>query len=143
MGGRVLAINEGSGYRPILSVTSVVYIPQQDARSPSTVVYGNNMVNIPENYGVFRTFFVDKVLTSMLWAQLRISEQVLEAEMDDVEWTLWPRLPVVKIMQERLVMLGAGKDDLRGYYVQFQGGPIRLFSQPDWWKENYDEEYCN
>jgi hypothetical protein len=132
MGGRVLAINEGFGYRLVLTVKNVKFQRQEQDRPSTTIVYGEQMMSFQDDPLLYSKYFSDKMDTSMVWAQLRIT-----TDDDDYEqmYAIWPRVPVTPVLEERLSIVGAGRDPIRGYWVQFAGGPIRLFSQPDWWKE--------
>ncbi len=136
LGGRMLAINEGFGYRPILSVQSVVFVPQKDARPPSTYVYGIQLMFRNDVPTMFTGFLKDKFGTVLPWDQLR----VLVNDTEEQIYTLWPKMPIAVVLEEQLRMIAAGKDPVKGYFVQFAGGPIRLFSQREWWKETEDDE---
>lgn len=134
MGGKILAINEGFGYRPILVVHSFNFLPQLNDRAPSTFVYGDQimfMTDRPTDYVSFlRKFFGQELVWSQLGMANDTEEQIV---------AIWPKMPLKLVMNESLRILRAGKDPIAGYYVQFDG-PIRLFSQHEWWKDH--EEYA-
>jgi hypothetical protein len=131
MGGRMLAINEGAGYRPIMTVQSVQFIPQLNARPAATMLYGSQLLFLADNPTGYSSFLNNYCNVKVLWAQLRIASE------DSIEqiYTIWPKLPVDLIIERPLMILSAGKDLTAGYWVKF-AGRIELFSQPDW----YDEE---
>jgi hypothetical protein len=137
LGGRMLAINEGFGYRPLLTVKTVKFVHQFQDRPPCTIVYGDQLMFQQDNPALYMKFLSDKYGTVLPWDQLRIAN---EDTLEQV-YALWPKFPVVVVLEENLKLIDAGKDLLAGYWVKFEGGPIKLFSQPEWWKESEDFEF--
>jgi hypothetical protein len=137
MGGRMLAINEGFGFRPILTVKAFNFVPQLQDRPPCTIIYGEQLMFQQDNPLLYMKFLSDKFGSVMPWDQLRIASNDTPEQI----YAIWPRFPVVVVLEERLKLLDAGKDMLKGYWVKFEGGPIKLFSQPDWWKQSEDFQW--
>ena len=134
MGGRILAIREEFGYRPLMVVRTVTPIPQLNERPPSTVFYGNQLMFQYDNRPGWVTFMKTVIGQRVKYSQLAIAKN----ETEQVEMEMFPRTPWIPILEEDLVMLRGGHDPIMSYYVQFAGQP-RIFTQPDWWKE--DEEF--
>ena len=136
MPGRMLCINEGFGYRPILSVQHWVNVPQLNDRPASTWIYGNQLMfqyDIPFPYV---DFFRPSFNTTLLWTQAGIA---VDYTIEQV-YAIWPKMPLTIVAEEPLQLLHAGKDPLKGYYLHLAGPMRRLFSQPNWWVDGNGDE---
>lgn len=131
MGGRILALKEEFGYREIMVVTSVEYIPQLNDRRPSTVLLGDQLMFQYDNRTGYVTFMRSLFNQKLPWSQLSLATA---NETEQQAMDIFPRLPWVPICEEELTLIRAGHDPLKGYYVQFDG-TIRMFSQPRWWED--------
>lgn len=129
-GGKMLAINEGFGFRPVLIVQSFNFLPQLNERPATTFVYGMQCMFEYENVTGYVAYLRNFLGQSLLWDQLSLNVHDTEEQLEKA----YPRMPLKRILEERLTLLSAGHDPLAGYYVQF-AGPMRLFSQPRWWDE--------
>lgn len=141
MGGKVLALIEERGYRPLLVVRNVSHIPQQDARQPSTAFYGLQLMFPSDDRPGWVAFMRLLLNKPALYAQLALPSNDTEQQVMD----LYPRLPWIEVGAEELTLLKGGHDPVAGYYVQF-AGTARLFSQAQWWVENeefYDGNSTN
>jgi hypothetical protein len=136
MGGRMLAINEGFGYRPLLTVKNFLFVPQLDDRPPSTWVYGDQLISLADMPTEYVTFLRPIMGKQSLWCQLSVSPDETEEQI----YAIWPKFPIRVVLQQALTLLHAGKDPLKGYYVQF-AGHMGLFSQPDWWRDEPATNY--
>lgn len=133
MPGRMLAINEGFGYRPIMIVRYFNLLPQLNERPATTFIYGEQIMFPSDNPTGYASFLRNFYGMTLPWNQLGMAVD------DTIEmvYALYPRMPLRPVMEEHLTLLSAGKDPVAGYYVQFAGA-MRLFSQPDWWVDGDD-----
>jgi len=129
----MLAINEGAGYRPILTVQSIQIIPQFNARPPSTILFGSQLLFLADNPTGYVHFLKSYFNVPTVWSQLRIASEDSEEQI----YTIWPKFPVDLILEQPASIIAAGKDPVNGYWVQFPG-TISLFTQQDWFNENPD-----
>jgi len=134
MGGRMLAIDEGSGYRPILTVQTIQYIPQLNARPASTILFGSQLLFQVDNPSGYQSFLQAYVGVATLWAQLRMATELSEEQL----YLIWPKLPIELVIEQPISILAAGNDPVAGYWVQFPG-TITLFSQTNWYDESDDQ----
>lgn len=144
MGGRILALNEGMGYRPVLVVKTVTFYPQKDAYRPCTILTGDQVLlplsgaigsPLPVNYQ-FQQFFQPQIGKCVAWNQMR-SIPIINL---DSFYRRWWRLPVKSIKQANITLMAAGQDPTKGSWLQFEG-KIPLFDQPDWYDEPEDDFY--
>lgn len=136
MGGRMLALKEAFGYRPLLVVKNITFVSQLNERPPSTFLYGDQVMFLadrPTDYASFLRNFYGQPET--IWCQLADAHE----ESLDIVYALFPRKAFHLVLEQPLVLLSAGKDPLAGYYVQF-AGDIRLFAQRDWWVETEEDQ---
>jgi len=130
MGGRILAINQGMGYRPILNVQTIQFIPS--TTTPSTFLFGQRLLpgtSSPfsaDDPTSFTTYLNQYVGVAALWDQLQPASQ----NGQNVTYTVAPMMPVKLVLEQQLMLVAAGKDPVAGYWVQFAGA-INLFSQSD------------
>lgn len=142
MGGRILALKEQAGYRPVLIVQSINRYPQRNNHLPTTVFAGEQVLlpfgptggtSTAQPYK-YSEWFSALLRQPLVWNQMRPNLR------EDLEQYLhmWPKLPIFSVKQATLTLLAAGTDPLRGSWLQFAGN-VPLFDQPDWWVET-DEE---
>jgi hypothetical protein len=130
MGGRILALNENFGYRPLLNVVGFRFFPQENARTPRTQLWGNQLMFQYDNPALWKQYLDTLCAVPNVYDQMRLAYEDSPEEV----YKLWPRLPVVKVAEETLTLQAYGKDVLLNYWLEFSG-PIQLFSQHDWWVE--------
>lgn len=130
--GKILAIKEAAGYRPLMVVNTINYIPQKDSQRPSTVFYGNQLMFGFDNRPAWVTFMRLMEGRELTYSQLRMST---DYDTIDSEEMIWPKLPLVQVAEEKLTMIRGGHDPLAGYYVQFNGHARVIFAQCDWWHD--------
>lgn len=138
MGGRILAINEGAGYRPVLVVQSVHFYPQFNANRPSTVLFGSQVMFPDGPYGgpimsandvSFSGFLSNLIGYPTVWNQLTPTP----GETLDQFYTGWPQLPLTSVSQATVKLVASGYDPIRGYWIQFDNTIAPLFAQANWW----------
>ena len=132
MGGKMLAINEKFGYRPILVVKEFNFLPQLNNRPPSTWFYGVQLMFQYDNPTAFVTFLKTFKGVPTVWSQLGIADNDTIQQVD----AIWPKMPLHLVANETLTLLAGGKDPIRGYFLQFAGRIERLFTDPNWWKNS-------
>jgi len=142
MGGRVLALNEGMGFRPILVVKHVHFYQQRDAFRACTVLVGDQVLlpllgaigsALPPT-SQFNEFLAPQVGHPTVWNQMR-SRPLDSYDLWVKEW--W-KLPLRSIKQATVTLVATGNDPRHGFWLQFDGF-IPLFDQPDWWDEPEDD----
>jgi hypothetical protein len=117
-------------------VKIVTPIPQQDARTPSTVFYGLQLAFPSNDITGWVTFMKSLVGQRIKYSQLRLRGDNEIIEEDDLLLGLPIHLKWATVAQDEMVMLKGGHDPIAGYYLQF-AGHTHLFTQPGWW---LDEE---
>lgn len=145
MGGRILALNEGPGYRPVLVVQGIDRVPQYNARRASVVLRGDQVLfplnglvgtSTPVNFQ-YQQWFTSMIGVPRVWSQMRSRPP----ETLDQFIREWPRLPFFSVKEATLVLRAAGNDPTHGYWLQFDGERIPLFDQQRWWEEDDNDYY--
>ncbi len=146
MGGRILAVNEKFGYRPVLVVQSINRYPQRNATRGSTVLAGEQVLlpfagqvgtSTPQNYQ-FNEWFANMIGVETVWNQMRprimeTYDQYISDQRSPLTW-----LPIFPVGEATLKLIAAGNDPRWGYWLQFDGN-IPLFSGEEWWVETDDD----
>lgn len=135
-GGRILAVNEKFGYRPVLTVKNFNFLPQFQNRAPSTWFYGVQMMSPYDDPTIYLKFLTPMIGESAIWSQVGLNDDETEEQV----FANWPRLPLRLVANDRLTLVAAGRDPVAGYYCQFAGS-TSLFSRPDWWKDGMDIQF--
>jgi hypothetical protein len=139
--GRTIAINEGFGFRPLLSVQSFQYLNAQGTTPQSTLVLGSQLMyqQIMEDRAGFVQFIRQYFGKPNLYTQLR-SRLHESLEEFIYQWSFMGQiLEVVPTAQAELTMITGGYDPLKGYWLQFTGF-VPFFALPDWWDERPEWE---
>jgi hypothetical protein len=139
MGGKILALREEFGYRPLLVVREVVVDGQ------NTRFYGDQVLFPSDGYlGIttypnfqFDEFLAPWIGVTTAWDQVRLQPFANISEFRKS----WPHLPFDLIAEAQLILAGAGQDLLRGWWMEFEGTSIPMFNQPTWWVDS-DDESC-
>ena len=141
MGGRIMAIKEENGWRPVLRVESIVPVHAQGEYPESTILRGEQLFFQTQRLGDQR--FVDWVRflqnfyeVPTVWGQLRcIRLESMEEWMQMMRQAYLPKIPVEPVQEANLKLLAAGYDKVKGYWLQFHGR-LPLFQQRNWWQDH-------
>jgi hypothetical protein len=139
--GRILAVNEGYGFRPLISVQGVKHIHAQGAMPDSTLLNGQQLMYITnqEDRAGWSHFIRQYFHTPLLWNQLKgRTHETLEEFIYEWRW-FGNILEVVPTAQAELTLLAGGYDPVMGYWMQF-AGTVPFYLLPDWWEERPEWE---
>jgi hypothetical protein len=139
--GRMLAVNEGFSFRPILAVQSFQFVNATAQTPQSTLIFGSQLMYEPimEDRSGFRMFIKALYNQPTLYTQMRprLHETLEEF---NYEWRMMATvLAVVPTAQAELTMINGGYDPIRGYWLQF-AGHVPFFDLPDWWVDRPEYE---